>query len=81
MPQAFVTRLKTWVTKKITELLGEEEATFVDFILEKVKAHVAAPSFLVELEPVLDSEAEVFMIKLWRMLIFEILRKEEMDKP
>ena len=26
-------RLKTWVTKKIAELLGEEEATFIDFIL------------------------------------------------
>ena len=27
----------------------------------------------------LDSEAEVFMIKLWRMLIFEILRKQAMQ--
>ena len=32
-PQTLIARLKTWVTKKIAELLGEEEATFIDFIL------------------------------------------------
>jgi RNA-binding protein 25 len=30
-----------------------------------------------ELAPVLDSEAESFVIKLWRMLIYEVLKAKE----
>jgi RNA recognition motif-containing protein len=77
---ALLGRLRGWVTKKIGELLGEEETKFVDFILERLAKHTPAPAFLRELQPVLDTEAEIFMIKLWRMLIFEILRKQHMER-
>ncbi|MCP9264697.1 DNA primase large subunit [Dirofilaria immitis] len=44
-------RVKPWVSKKITDYIGEEEASLVDFVL--------------------DDEAEVFVVKMWRLLIYE----------
>ena len=52
----------------------EEEPSLVEFIVEKVGEHVGAESMCEELQPVLDSEAEAFVIKLWRMLLYEILK-------
>jgi RNA-binding protein 25 len=45
-----------WVGKKVRELLGEEEASLVKFIVDKVKGHTDPASLLEELEPVLVSQ-------------------------
>ncbi|EDV20295.1 uncharacterized protein TRIADDRAFT_61221 [Trichoplax adhaerens] len=69
-------RMRTWVIKKITEYIGEEEPTLVDFICEKVKEHNSPVSIVKDLEMVLDDEAEVFVMKLWRLLIYETEAKK-----
>ena len=58
----------------MTEYLGEEEVELVDFIVGKMHAQASAAVILEELAKVLDDEADVFIVKLWRMLLFEILR-------
>ncbi|KAK1315879.1 hypothetical protein QJS10_CPA05g01946 [Acorus calamus] len=35
-------RMKPWISKKITELLGEEEPTLVDYIATSTKDHLKA---------------------------------------
>lgn len=67
-------KLRPWVKKKVTEFLGNEEQGMIEFILKKVTAHTKPDIILAELEGFLDEEAENFTLKMWRMLIFEVLR-------
>lgn len=69
-------RMRPWISKKITEFLGEEETTLVDYIVSKTKDHVRASEMLELLQLILDDEAEMFVLKMWRMLIFEIKKVE-----
>lgn len=69
-------RMRPWISKKITEFLGEEEATLVDYIVGATKDHVDASKMLELLQAILDDEAEMFVLKMWRMLIFEIMKVE-----
>lgn len=66
--------MKPWVAKKVMEYLGEEEATLIQFILNKLTAHCHPADLLAELETVLDEDAESFVMKLWRMLTFSVLK-------
>ncbi|PIA62047.1 hypothetical protein AQUCO_00200200v1 [Aquilegia coerulea] len=69
-------RMRPWISKKITEFLGEEETTLVDYIVSKTKEHVRASEMFELLQAILDDEAEMFVLKMWRMLIFEIKKVE-----
>ncbi|CAN6448687.1 unnamed protein product [Victoria cruziana] len=69
-------RMRPWISKKITEFLGEEETTLVDYIVTSTKDHVKASQMLELLQAILDDEAEMFVLKMWRMLIFEIKKVE-----
>jgi len=60
-----------FVGKKIKEYFGEEEKELVDFIVDYIKKHKTAEQLYNELKPALDEEAEVFVMIIWRMLIFE----------
>ncbi|KAK3254861.1 hypothetical protein CYMTET_35939, partial [Cymbomonas tetramitiformis] len=67
--------ISKWVGKKVQELLGEEEPSLAEFIVTKVQTRMTATKLLEELSPVLDDDddkqAEKFIVRLWRMLIFE----------
>ncbi|KAL6601200.1 hypothetical protein U3516DRAFT_802251 [Neocallimastix sp. 'constans'] len=60
-----------FVGKKIKEYFGVEEKDMVDFIIDYIKNYKNAEQLYNELKPALDEEAEVFVMKIWRMLIFE----------
>ncbi|KHN76938.1 RNA-binding protein 25 [Toxocara canis] len=64
-------RVKPWVSKKITDYIGEEEASLVDFVCEKVISKTDPQKILSDIAMVLDDEAEVFVVKMWRLLIYE----------
>jgi len=66
--------MKAWITKKVVEYLGEEEQTLINFITTKLNGRCKPKELLSELEAVLDDDAEQFVIKLWRMLIFSVLK-------
>ncbi|XP_051121982.1 RNA-binding motif protein 25 isoform X2 [Andrographis paniculata] len=69
-------RLRPWISKKITDYLGEEEVTLVEYIVSSTQEHVDAGEMLERLQSILDDEAEMFVLKMWRMLIFEIKKVE-----
>uniref|UniRef100_A0A3B5Q6U5 RNA binding motif protein 25 n=1 Tax=Xiphophorus maculatus TaxID=8083 RepID=A0A3B5Q6U5_XIPMA len=54
-------RIRPWINKKIIEYIGEEEPTLVDFVCTKVY-------FIIK--------AEVFIVKMWRLLIYETEAKK-----
>ena len=64
-------RIKPWLNKKIVEYIGEEEATLHDFFCTKIQQRTAPDKFLEETKVILDEEAEMFVIKMWRLLIYE----------
>ncbi|KAI7876949.1 hypothetical protein K492DRAFT_172090 [Lichtheimia hyalospora FSU 10163] len=68
-------KLKPFISKKVLEILGTEEEEFVGFILDFVRRRQSPDILTKELEMTLDTEALVFVMKLWRALIFETERK------
>ncbi|XP_014783634.1 RNA-binding protein 25 [Octopus bimaculoides] len=69
-------RIRPWVNKKIVEYIGEEEPTLTDFICQKVIGRSSPQSILNDVAMVLDEEAEVFVVKMWRLLIYETEAKK-----
>lgn len=67
------TKMRSWVSKKIVEYVGQEEKSLIDFILSKISSKAHPTDILTYIQPVFEEEAEAFLIKLWRMLIFEML--------
>ncbi|CAF1064411.1 unnamed protein product [Adineta ricciae] len=70
-------RIKPWVTKKIVEYIGEEEATLTDFICSSIMSKKSAEAILADIRVVLDDEAEVFVVKMWRLIVYEIEAKRQ----
>ncbi|KAI8640222.1 hypothetical protein BD408DRAFT_445340 [Parasitella parasitica] len=69
------TKLHPFVSKKIVDLLGMEEDDLVKFVLQFIRERKGPDELVSELEGALDEDAPVFVMKLWRALIFETERK------
>lgn len=67
-------QLSNWIVKKIIEYLGEEEESLTKFILSKLLSHCQAHELMEELNMVLEEDAENFVMKLWKMLIYYSLK-------
>lgn len=64
-------RIKPWINKKIIEYIGEEEATLHDFICSKIQQRTEPAKLLEEIKVILDDEAELFVKKMWRLIVYE----------
>ncbi|CAJ0946564.1 unnamed protein product, partial [Mesorhabditis belari] len=65
------TRVRPWVTSKIQHYIGEDERSLVEFVCEKIQAHVQPDRLLQDMRLILDDEAETFVVKMWRLIIYE----------
>jgi RNA-binding protein 25 len=66
-------KMNGWVKKKIVEYLGEEEQSLINYICKKLNEHTPPDQLLESLLQVLEDEASDFVIRMWRMLIYNIL--------
>jgi RNA-binding protein 25 len=66
--------MRKWVMRKIVEFLGEEVSTLTDHIVSQLHKRCDPNSLLSDLSLILDTEAESFVLKLWKMLIFSYLK-------
>ena len=71
------TKIRQLVCKSIRELLGAEDDAVIDLIVKKVVRHCSPQEILDKIEEFLESDAEKFVIKLWRALIFEQIKLEK----
>jgi len=69
-------KVKPWLFKQSKEYIGQEEAEFVNIILKRLANRESPQNILKRVEKLLDEDAEDFVMKLWRMLIFESLKLE-----
>lgn len=67
--------MRAWIVKKIVEYLGEEEESLTAFVVGKLDASCRPAELVAELSMVLDQDAEQFVLKLWRMLIYYSLKE------
>lgn len=70
-------RIKPWINKKIIEYIGEEEATLNDFICSKIQQKTKPEKLLEEVKVILDDEAELFVKKMWRLIVYETESKRQ----
>ena len=64
-------RIKPWINKKIIEYIGEEEQTLNDFICSKIRQRTKAEKLLEEVKVILEDDAELFLKKMWRLIVYE----------
>uniref|UniRef100_A0A913HTD2 PWI domain-containing protein n=2 Tax=Strongyloides stercoralis TaxID=6248 RepID=A0A913HTD2_STRER len=69
-------KIKPYVDSKIQEYLGDKEESLTAFILEKITNQSKPDDLLNDIKLVLEEDAEVFTIKLWRLIIYEIEAKK-----
>jgi len=73
------TQLKDWIDQKVVEYLGEGSSSLRNFIVQKLSHDdgCSPQELRQELAMVLDEDAEGFVLKLWRMLVFYSLKCEQ----
>jgi RNA-binding protein 25 len=64
-------RIKPWINKKIIEYIGEEEATLNNFICSEIEQRSKPDKLLDDVKVILDDEAELFVKKMWRLIVYE----------
>ena len=64
-------KLTPFVAKKVVEYIGAEEKDLVDYTVRAVASRAGAQEVLNELQGALAEDAEIFVIKLWRMVVYE----------
>ncbi|KYQ89655.1 RNA-binding region RNP-1 domain-containing protein [Tieghemostelium lacteum] len=64
-------KMRPWITKKTTEFMGGiEEPLLNDHIIELLKSHLSPSEVIEKLLTVLEGHAELFVVKMFRMLSF-----------
>ena len=53
-----------------------EDKEIVDLILYSVKQHSTPSQVIEEVSMILEEKAEIFVMKLWRLLIFKVKEQE-----
>lgn len=71
LDESVLQKVENWVSKKIIDYIGCAEPSLVEFICNKIKARSPPRPILDDIAMILDDEAETFVLKLWRLLIFE----------
>ena len=69
-------RLKPFLEKKIREYLGGDEPALVEHLLGRLRQRVGAEALEAEVARVLDADARPFVVKLWRLLLFEVRARQ-----
>uniref|UniRef100_A0A1I7SYN1 RRM domain-containing protein n=1 Tax=Caenorhabditis tropicalis TaxID=1561998 RepID=A0A1I7SYN1_9PELO len=64
-------RIRPWVAKKVSSFLGEEDKTLCDYICEQIGQKATPEQLLKDVAVIIDDDAEQFVIKMWRLLIYE----------
>ncbi|KAF9949379.1 hypothetical protein BGZ65_007368 [Modicella reniformis] len=64
-------KIQPFASKKVVELLGEEDEELTSFVMEHVRQKKPPQELADDLRKALDDDADILVMKIWRMLIFE----------
>lgn len=66
--------MRDWIDARIEEYLGEPEADLTNFTVGLIAHRITPKDIIAEMKMVLVEDAEGFVVKMWRRLIFESLK-------
>jgi len=69
-------KIRPWVTARSKEYMGTEEPMFINMVISRLKKKESAKKIMKKVKFVLEEDTEVFVMKLWRMMIFQLLKAE-----
>ena len=72
----FSALVQRWVVAKTVQLLGKEEKSLAEFVCSKLRDGTAPRALMDELEPILEEETEVFVLKLGMVCILQHLKRK-----
>ncbi|KAG0049470.1 hypothetical protein BGZ83_005746 [Gryganskiella cystojenkinii] len=64
-------KILPFTTKKVIELLDAQEDDLINYVVDCIRKKLSPQELVEELRVALDADAEVLVMKIWRMLIFE----------
>ena len=67
-------KIKPYLLQKSKEYLQEEQIDFVNMVIKKLNSKNNPEKVQKHIENILDEESEQFTVKLWRFIIFEVLK-------
>lgn len=69
--------IKAWCVKRMVGFYGEGETadSMAKFVLQKLAAKCPPRELIAELVAVLDTEADQFVLRLWRMMVFLLIQR------
>jgi len=70
--------MRVWIDARIQEYLGEKEADLTNFAVGLLAHRIPPKDIISEMEMVLVEDAEGFVVKMWRRIIFESLKVKYM---
>lgn len=69
-PELLDREIRPFVEKKVVDLLGIQDYFLVDLVMTALNERQSAAGLILELEKVLDEDAETLVKKVWRLLVF-----------
>jgi len=67
-------KLRPWLEHKVDLYMGGPQSDLVEYILRRMNSPISADIIVSDLMKYLDDHAEPLVERMWRMLIFEIVR-------
>uniref|UniRef100_A0A7S2J5Q3 PWI domain-containing protein n=1 Tax=Alexandrium andersonii TaxID=327968 RepID=A0A7S2J5Q3_9DINO len=72
--QILETKLRPWLERKVDLCMGGPQSDLVEYILRRVNGCCLPDSLISELTRYLDDNADPLVERMWRMLVFELMR-------
>lgn len=73
--KTFEKKLRPWLERKVDFCMGGPQSDLVEYILRRVNAASPPDALISDLSRYLDDNAEPLVERMWRMLKFELMRK------
>lgn len=74
----FEKKLRPWLEKKIDLFMGGPQSDLVEYVLRRANAATPADALIADLQKFLDDNSEALVERMWRMLIFELMRSGQL---
>lgn len=72
--KVFEKKLRPWLDRKLDICMGGPQSDLVEYVLRRVNAETSADALTSDLQRYLDDNAEGLVDRMWRMMIFELMR-------
>merc|ERR1712232_1192014 len=70
----FEKKLRPWLDQKIDLFMGGPQSDLVEYVLRRVHGAITADALISDLQRYMDDNAEALVERMWRMLVFELMR-------